>query len=159
QLRIERLRHRSLIKLSNGEMRRARIARALLSRPEWLILDEPFMGLDEAGQREVATILEELIQQGTRVLLITRADRLPEWGTQVLELDRTTVHWQGRRAEFLARLPPETDEVPPAPSPVLSSTAEPIVELRGVNVRYGRSAIVREVSWTVRTGERWAVLG
>src|SRR5262249_39066564 len=143
QLRIDTLRHRSLIKLSNGEIRRARIARALLSGPEWLILDEPFMGLDRAGQGEVAAILGELIRQRKRVLLITRADSIPEWVTHVLELDRLTVHWQGRRDEFLARLPPEAEEF----------------ALRRVNVRYGDPPILRDVSWTVRTGERWAVLG
>lgn len=159
QLRIDTLRHRSLIKLSNGEMRRARIARALVARPEWLILDEPFMGLDRSGREEVATILGDLIRQRTRVLLITRAESVPEWVTHVLELDRLTVHWQGRRADFLARLPSEAEEFIPAGSPVLSSTAEPILEMRAVNVHYGPSAILRDVSWTVRAGERWAVLG
>ena len=159
QLRIDRLRHLSFLKLSNGEIRRARIARALLSRPEWLILEEPFMGLDEAGRGEVAAILHELIRQRTWVLLITRADCIPEWVTHVLELDRLTVHWQGRRAEFLARLPHEDGESNPAPARVLPSAAEPIMEMRGVNVRYGDRPILRDVSWTVQRGERWAVLG
>jgi molybdate transport system ATP-binding protein len=34
-----------------------------------------------------------------------------------------------------------------------------VVELRGVNVSYGERAVLREVTWTVRAGERWAVLG
>jgi molybdate transport system ATP-binding protein len=159
QLGIEPLRHLSLIKLSNGEMRRARIARALLSRPEWLILDEPFMGLDTVGRDEVATILGQLIQQGTRVLLITRAESIPDWVTHVLELDRLTVHWQGRRSEFVARDRQETTEFVPTPAPVVSSSAEPVIEMRSVNVRYGDRPILRDVSWTVRTGERWAMLG
>ena len=64
----------SLIKLSNGQIRRALIARALLSRPELLILDDPFLGLDAAGRDEVAALLGELRRRGTRVLLITRPD-------------------------------------------------------------------------------------
>src|SRR5579871_829219 len=159
QLRIEPLRRLSLIKLSNGELRRARIARALLAKPEWLILDEPFLGLDKTGRGEVATLLGELIQQRTRVLLITRADRVPEWVTHVLELDELTVRWQGQRAEYLSRLPPEDGDPVLAPSPVSSPMAEPIIELRGGNVRYGDRLILRDVSWTVHRGERWAVLG
>jgi molybdate transport system ATP-binding protein len=159
QLEIDKLRHLSFIKLSHGEMRRARIARALLARPEWLILDEPFMGLDRAGRGEVATILRELIRQRTRVLLLTRAESIPDWVTHVLELDQLTVHWQGRHAEFLARLPQQVEEFVPAPAPILLSPAEPIIEMRGVNVRYGERPILRDVAWTVRKGERWAVLG
>src|SRR5437764_9012584 len=60
----------SLIKLSNGQMRRARIARALLAKPELLILDEPFMGLDAAGRGEVAEFLGALIRDGLRIVLI-----------------------------------------------------------------------------------------
>jgi molybdate transport system ATP-binding protein len=159
QMGIDTLRPLSLIKLSNGQIRRARIARALLSKPEWLILDEPFMGLDRAGRDEVESILGGLVRQGTRLLLITRADSIPEWVTHVLELDRLTVHWQGRRAEFVARLPREIEQWLPVPSAVQSSTAEPIIEMHHVNVRYGDLPILRDVSWTVRTGERWAVLG
>src|SRR5205823_5721914 len=89
-------------KLSNGQTRRARIARALLSRPELLILDEPFMGLDSAGRDEVAALLGGLGRQGRRVLLITRPEAVPGWVTHVLELDHLAVRWQGRRADFLA---------------------------------------------------------
>jgi molybdate transport system ATP-binding protein len=140
-------------------MRRARIARALLARPEWLILDEPFMGLDKSGRAEITTILGELIRQQTRLLLITRADSIPEWVTHVLELDRLAVRWHGGHAAYLARLPQEADDFAPVPPPVLPSPAEPIIEMHRVNVRYGESPILRDVSWTVRRGERWAVLG
>jgi molybdate transport system ATP-binding protein len=158
QLGVERLRQRSLIQLSNGEIRRARIARALLSSPEYLILDEPFMGLDGAGRSDLSKFLGELIGQGTRVLLITRADNIPEWVTHVLELDRLTAHWQGERAAFRARTAPKAEEFAPS-RPVESSTAAPIIEMRGITVRYGAPPILRDVSWTVRAGERWALLG
>ncbi len=84
----EIVRDLSLIKLSNGQIRRARIARALLSRPEILLLDEPFMGLDAAGRAEVDSILGNLVRQKLRVVLITRPETIPDWSTHVLELDR-----------------------------------------------------------------------
>src|SRR5262249_12314400 len=77
----------SLIKLSNGQVRRARIARALLSRPELLILVEPFMGLDVAGRQEVTEFLGTLVHEGLRVGLITRPETVPAWVTHVLELE------------------------------------------------------------------------
>src|SRR5262249_37383454 len=86
-LGIETLRPLSLIKLSNGQMRRARIARALLSRPELLILDDPFLGLDAAGRDEVARLLGDLATRRQRLILISRADMVPNWVTNVLRLE------------------------------------------------------------------------
>ncbi len=158
RLGIDGLRPLSLIKLSNGQMRRARIARALLSRPELLILDDPFMGLDAAGRDEVATILGGLVRQGTRVLLITRAEVIPGWVTHVLELDRLAVRWQGRKED--CRLS-ECDDVSFNRESTIDNQqlGAPVVELRDVTVRYGGRAVLSDVSWTVRAGERWAVLG
>jgi molybdate transport system ATP-binding protein len=145
----------SLIKLSNGQMRRARIARALLARPKLLILDEPFMGLDAAGRDGVADLLGGLPAQGVRLLLVTQPTAVPDWVTHVLELDRLAVRWRGPRSAYRPPAPP-----PEAPLPEHSPTAgEPIVELRNVTVSYGGRAALRDVTWTVRAGERWAVLG
>src|SRR5262245_5862252 len=78
----------SLIKLSNGQARRARIARALLLEPRWLILDDPFLGLDAGGREDVSRMVGELIDGGLHVTLIARRDAIPEWVTNVLELPR-----------------------------------------------------------------------
>src|SRR6266542_1331200 len=155
----------SLIKLSNGQIRRARIARALLARPELLILDEPFMGLDAARRSEVAESLGALILDGLRVVLITRPETIPAWATHVLELNRLAVRWQGARRDFRFWIVDfGLEEVPSGSSSNPKSTIQnpkwegPIIELHNVNVAYERP-ILRDVSWTVRAGERWAVLG
>ncbi|HVK17006.1 MAG TPA: ATP-binding cassette domain-containing protein [Fimbriiglobus sp.] len=90
----------SFLTLSNGQVRRARIARALLARPELLILDDPFMGLDAAGRTDVSRLLGGLVAGGTRVLLICRPELVPDWVTNVLDLGGMTVRWQGRAGEF-----------------------------------------------------------
>jgi ABC-2 type transport system ATP-binding protein len=55
--------------LSLGNAQRLGLAKALLHRPELLILDEPANGLDPAGVVEVRDVLHELAQQGTTVFL------------------------------------------------------------------------------------------
>src|SRR5207244_1278289 len=77
----------SLIKLSNGQMRRARLAKALLRQPELLILDDPFMGLDSNGRADVEEILRELTVTGVRLLLISKVNEIPDWVTHVAELE------------------------------------------------------------------------
>ncbi len=72
--------------LSNGQTRRARLARAALARPEVLVLDDPFIGLDAAARADLAALLRELVEDGKRLVLICRADAVPEWITNVLVL-------------------------------------------------------------------------
>jgi molybdate transport system ATP-binding protein len=154
----------SLIKLSNGQMRRARLAHALLAKPELLILDEPFLGLDATGREDVAALLGDLIRGGLPIVLITRPQTLPAWVTHVLAMDRLTAAWKGPRAEFpssvagLSEAGPRVSTGYAEPASLRPAT-EDVINLRHVNVAYGDPPILRDLSWTVRAGERWAVLG
>ena len=49
--------------LSGGQLQKLYIARALINKPELLILDEPSTGIDVKGQREIYTILKRLNEQ------------------------------------------------------------------------------------------------
>lgn len=56
---IEHLRHQSLQKLSGGELQRVLLARAILDRPQLLVLDEPMQGVDITGQTELYQLLNK----------------------------------------------------------------------------------------------------
>jgi ABC-2 type transport system ATP-binding protein len=57
--------------MSRGMQQKVAIARALLSRPRLLLLDEPTTGLDPRSKREVQAVVNELRSQGTTILLTT----------------------------------------------------------------------------------------
>ena len=78
---------RSLAELSYGQMRRVLFARAWVRRPQLLLLDEPFAGVDAPTRRELLRQVEHVIHQGTAVVMATHhRSEWPESATHELEL-------------------------------------------------------------------------
>src|SRR5262249_18037269 len=101
-------------------------------------------------------------RQGSRVLLITQPHAIPEWVTHVLELDRLSARWQGPRHEWGVRSKEwgVRRKCCSPHSPLLTPhSGQPVVELRNVDVSHAGRPILRDIRWTVRAGEGWAVLG
>ena len=91
-LHLSGLRDRLVVQLSNGEMRRTLLARALLKSPKLLILDDPFAGLDPAMRRELKAALDALASRGLHLVMMLRdSDEFPACATHRLELDALRV--------------------------------------------------------------------
>lgn len=66
---IEHLRRASALALSGGERRRVEIARALAANPRYLLLDEPFAGVDPISVEEIRHLVADLKKRGLGVLV------------------------------------------------------------------------------------------
>ena len=69
EFNIARLRKTPSIALSGGERRRVEIARALASRPSYMLLDEPFAGIDPIAVGDIQTLVRYLTNRGIGVLV------------------------------------------------------------------------------------------
>ena len=66
---ITRLRKSPALALSGGERRRCEIARALASRPSFMLLDEPFAGIDPIAVGDIQQLVRHLTERGIGVLI------------------------------------------------------------------------------------------
>jgi len=90
-LAIKHLRHQKGFQLSGGERRRLEITRALVTEPKFMLLDEPFAGVDPIAVHDIQTIVAGLRHRGIGVLI---TDHSVE---QTLDIvDRAYIMFEGK---------------------------------------------------------------
>lgn len=105
ELDINHLRKRKAYSLSGGERRRVEITRALVSDPQFMLLDEPFAGIDPIAVEDIQKIIGRLTEKGLGVLITDHNVR------ETLSIcDRAYIMCDGRilksgTAQFLAEDP------------------------------------------------------
>ena len=87
---------RGLRFLSTGEFRKVLLLRALLEKPDLLVIDDPFDGLDASSRDHLKSVINELIKTGSRIILISgRIEDYPDEATHMLLLSDGTIKYIG----------------------------------------------------------------
>lgn len=166
-LRVNELRYLELVKLSNGQTRRVILAKALLSRPQLLLLDNPFAGLDADTREGLRQLIQDLLTHGQKIILsCTHVNDIPQGFTHLLYMENSAISFQGGLKDgvaFAAQRKPSNDLMKTnVPMTIHESTGAPFtnaLELRNVTIRYGDKLVLDNVNWTVKRNEKWALLG
>jgi ABC-2 type transport system ATP-binding protein len=136
---------------SGGMRRRLDLAAALVHRPPVLFLDEPTTGLDPASRSDLWHVIDELVADGTTVLLTTQyleeADRLAD---RIAVIDRGRVIAEGTPAQLKGQLGGTVIHITLADAAVALRAADTLRAAHAVDV----SVDGRELDLTVDDGPR-----
>lgn len=149
----------SIQQVSQGELRRLLIARALLSEPKILILDEFCAGLDAFSRRAMLDFIEILASSGTQLICSThRREEVVPCLKNVLHLHGGKVvsgQWSVgscRLANNKTR--PHSASIIPHP-PSLSF----LLRVQNANVIIDEKPILHDFNWEMLPGQHWAIIG
>ena len=179
---LEQLLDKHIILLSSGELRKFQLTKTLLTNPRVLIMDNPFIGLDVTARTQLSEFLTLLTSETNVavVLVLSKTDDIPDFITHVVEVKDLCV---GEKMTLQAFK--ESRE--PVPARMLSAEKEKailelgmdthspagdsihhssfliphstVIDFRSVNIRYGERTILKDLSFTVKEGEHWALNG
>ena len=90
------------VTLSGGQRQRIAIARALLTDPRILILDDSTSAVDSATEDEIQSAIRRLLQGRTTLLITHRLSQI-RWADKIIVLKRGELTDQGSHAELLER--------------------------------------------------------
>ena len=95
---------RSIFELSGGQKRRVAIAGVIVSKPSYLLLDEPASGLDPAGKKEMLEFLKGLNDKGITVVFVSHdMDDVTETAKRVIVVDNGKIFADGTPREVFSR--------------------------------------------------------
>lgn len=149
----------TLIQLSSGEHKKLQLVCALWLKPQLLIIDQPYNGLDKLSRHNLNGLFEEITAAGTQLILISNDKELPSSvhrfaevrDGQLVEIsaDEHTVEFEEKESK---PIPDFLNEAP-------VSSADGIIKMINVNISYGEKQVLKDISWEVKAGEKWLLQG
>ena len=153
------LRNSQLIELSSGEHKKLQLVKALWLKPQLLMIDQPYTGLDTQSRKNLNLLLDEVADQGVHLIIISNEDELPAAINKYAEIrDGELVEIAGNETAkqyssvSLKKIPDFLKQ-----SPVYSSNE--IVRMIDVSISYGEKQVLNNINWEVKAGEKWLLQG
>ena len=165
---------RKLLSLSNGELRRILLARMWMEKPEWIYFNDLFGGLDPEYRSHLASSVVDLSKRpGVKLAVrLAREDELLPEIPAFVYANKTFTQYEGElpsaatkpkftKAELkdyeIVSLKSQSELANGLNA--LGSSPEILFDLKNVNVQFGETVVLKNLNWTVRKGEHWAVMG
>ena len=144
-----------IITLSSGELRKFQLTKTLFSNPQLLIMDNPFIGLDAETRDQLRDLLKQLAEERDMeiMLVMSKTDDIPDYVTDIKyfsEPEEIPAHVLPKEKREAILSLPYTDN---------DYDCQHVIDMKKVTIRYGERTILKDLDWTVKNGERWALSG
>jgi len=149
----------TLIQLSSGEHKKLQLVKAIWLRPQLLILDLPYNGLDALSRQNLNSLLEELTETQTQLILISNEADLPSCINRFAKIEEgqlVEISPAERREDILEI---SDRAVPAFLQESRTPAAAAVIRMIDVNVSYGEKQVLKNINWTVNAGEKWVLQG
>ncbi len=160
-LGIEDLAVREMGTLSTGQVRKLLIARALVSQPDVLLLDESLEGLDVVSRAEVLALLEKAGERSTLVCAVHRVGDMPDCIKRIFLMDSGRIVSEMSRGDGMEQLQEIAPDVVACdlPKRVRQMAFTYLLRMENVSVVANGKRILDSINWEVLPGENWVVAG
>ena len=148
-----------LIELSSGEHKKLQLVKALWLKPQLLIIDQPYTGLDAASRKNLNALLAGVAKEGVQLILINNDHELPEAINHFAEIRKGQLVEVDSIRNFSQIAKKGFGEIPAFLKQPAVCSSKSIVEMVDVNVSYGKKQVLKNVNWKVEAGEKWLLQG
>lgn len=148
-----------LIELSSGENKKLQLIKALWLKPQLLVLDQPYTGLDALSRKNLNQVFDDLASQGVHLILISNDDEIPNCINRFAEIKNGQLTVVNSKEEISREEPRVKKDLPYFLQETPSISADIMVSMKGINVKYGDKQVLHDITWEVRAGDIWLLQG
>jgi len=149
----------TLIQLSSGEHKKLQLVKALWFKPQLLIMDQPYNGLDKLSRKHLNGLLEEIAAGGTQLILISNEKELPAAINRFAEIRDGQLHETAANGYTDEEQQGNGKPVPAFLTEAPVADADSIIRMIDVNISYGEKQVLKNINWEVKPGEKWLLQG
>lgn len=147
-----------LIELSSGEHKKLQLIKAVWLKPQLLLLDQPYTGLDINSRTNLNHLLDQISLQGVQIVITCSENELPVCINKYAHIEN------GQVKELDAFLPsiktiPLITKVPSFLQQAPQPSAKVMVKMVNINISYGDKQVIKNVNWEIKAGEKWLLQG